>query len=1574
MRIEWDEPQPSVGDILNYTVKWTNVEINIISLGNASESPYHIKHLVPYSNYSVQVQALTKAGAGKWSESNTFRTAEGVPSAPQNLKISDITNTSIHIEWDEPQSPAGDILNYTVEWTNVENGNIDRSNASESPYHIKQLVPYSNYSVRVQAVTKAGPGNWSEIKTFRTAEGVPLSPPKPEIVNVTDSTIIIKWSEPLPSRGPVLDYTVETINKNTSNEKQYTTENVNFVIKELNAYTDYSIRVRGRTAAGNGSWSEELLIRTKSGVPSTPLNPKAKDCTNTSILIQWEEPKPFRGPILSYTVKWTNLIGKWSDRRVKDSTEFNITDLEPFDNYTIHVRATTDAGDGEWSQTLNVRTKIGVPLKPLNVRDKHVKNTSIEIQWDEPTPNRGPIDNYTVMWTKSNTKESKTRIAEPQSNTGFVIDDLQPFTDYIIRIRATTEAGDGPWSSEHQTQTGIGVPWPPQNVRSKEKTNCTIHLVWEEPQPTTGPILSYILKWTNVNSKISNTTDMNGNITSYVIEKLEPFTDYNIQMLARTEAGEGKWSDKVVIRTEIGIPTTPRDVKLSVVTNTTIELEWNIPNPSNGPIEFYMVQWTNLKSNNSAEMTTKDLFYKIDNLSPYTEYSIQICARTSAGEGSWSKQLITQTKIGISSPPRNVSVLEKTAFVIKLSWDIPEYPNSPVSDLKYLVSCNAAGKETITSDVEKPPFHAVNLTAYTEYIFLIFAQTEVGLSLSSDPLTVRTSISEPSVPQNLSVVNVTSTTILIEWSIPEYPNGPELTYDLQWMKEDDHTRKGNKTNDTHYEVKELEPYTDYSVQVRARKKKPFTESLLISTEIAIPESAKIEAFTRTSRTILVQWNKTGPFPGPVSYFLEVWQMPTQCNSKSETFPVRTLQSNEDRESWKTQRDVIVEDLIPYTSYFFRVKLATKVGSKTSESSNIIKTPADVPDAPQNVKAECNQQPTEAEVSWSPPKYPNGLIVKYRIEYGLENSYKKNAYLTVSDPCKEQKISLQNLRPERHYTITVRARVQGVDSDGHPATFKPCILPAGIPPLGNTSKILVKESGPHRLMIEWSRDAFSDYMGALVRYAVLVGLTDALGNATSGKTSENLPNWSKFIEGESNYYQATPPEWNPFDKSQNDSLECKPNTDGSILKCTIGLESYCPNNETYCNGPLRPATQYEMKLRAFTRGGYAESQPLLARTAPAPSSSYLGALAAGLTLLFIVIFLLMGLMVLQRKGKLEPLRQVIRSRFGHTAPSAPPIPEPPQQIEIYQTRGPLDVHNFSEHVRIMMSDSHLRFSQEFEALKRSSPQFPCATAEMEENRGKNRWMNIYPYDHSRVKLLPLGDEPGSDFVNANYIPGNSSLREYIASQGPLPNTVDDFWRMIWEQSVTVIVMLTQCVERGKNKCEQYWPAPGEMKYYGDLQVRTLSESMLSSYVIRVFHVQLGPRELRVKQMHFTRWPDFGCPESPDDLINFVRAVRDHLPRVRPGPILVHCSAGVGRTGTFIAVDRLSQQLMRSDVIDVYGTVLDLRQYRTNMVQTEDQYIYIHLCVNQLIRERATADEDEYEEAIYSNVGAMKDTGV
>ncbi|XP_073665064.1 receptor-type tyrosine-protein phosphatase eta [Tursiops truncatus] len=297
---------------------------------------------------------------------------------------------------------------------------------------------------------------------------------------------------------------------------------------------------------------------------------------------------------------------------------------------------------------------------------------------------------------------------------------------------------------------------------------------------------------------------------------------------------------------------------------------------------------------------------------------------------------------------------------------------------------------------------------------------------------------------------------------------------------------------------------------------------------------------------------------------------------------------------------------------------------------------------------------------------------------------------------------------------------------------------------------------------------------------------------------------------------------------------------------------------------------------------------------------------------------------------------------------------------------IKVENFEAYFKKQQADSNCGFAEEYEDLKLVGISLPKYAAELAENRGKNRYNNVLPYDISRVKLS-VHAHSTDDYINANYMPGYHSKKEFIATQGPLPNTLKDFWRMVWEKNVYAIVMLTKCVEQGRTKCEEYWPSK-QAQDYGDIMVAMTSEIVLPEWTIRDFTVQniQTSESHTLRQFHFTSWPDHGVPDTTDLLINFRYLVRDYMKQSPPeSPILVHCSAGVGRTGTFIAIDRLIYQMEDENTVDVYGIVYDLRMHRSLMVQTEDQYVFLNQCVLDIIR----SQKDSKVDLIYQNTTAM-----
>ncbi|XP_050678387.1 tyrosine-protein phosphatase 69D [Leptidea sinapis] len=341
-----------------------------------------------------------------------------------------------------------------------------------------------------------------------------------------------------------------------------------------------------------------------------------------------------------------------------------------------------------------------------------------------------------------------------------------------------------------------------------------------------------------------------------------------------------------------------------------------------------------------------------------------------------------------------------------------------------------------------------------------------------------------------------------------------------------------------------------------------------------------------------------------------------------------------------------------------------------------------------------------------------------------------------------------------------------------------------------------------------------------------------------------------------------------------------------------------------------------------------------------------------------------------------LRYVVGGLGGrqgtHPVPEMPPIPQ----------------HELAAAYAERQADSDYGFQKEFEMLPECFPERSTHASEARENQPKNRYPDIKAYDQTRVKLTPQDGVPGSDYINANYVMGykgasdlNQERKKFICAQGPTDTTVNDFWRMIWEQGLELIVMLTNLEEYSKVKCSKYWPDEVRgARAFGAITVHHVSEKRYSDYIVRELRISkqpvnsegqpivenngvakrngdcgmnettgsapTSPREqLRtesrvVRQYHFLMWKDFAAPEHPHSILRFIKRVNEAWSMCVSRCALVHCSAGVGRTGTLVALDCLLDQLRDTAVAPVAATVAELRSQRNFLVQSLKQYVFVY----------------------------------
>uniref|UniRef100_A0ABM5F8R6 protein-tyrosine-phosphatase n=1 Tax=Pogona vitticeps TaxID=103695 RepID=A0ABM5F8R6_9SAUR len=760
---------------------------------------------------------------------------------------------------------------------------------------------------------------------------------------------------------------------------------------------------------------------------------------------------------------------------------------------------------------------------------------------------------------------------------------------------------------------------------------------------------------------------------------------------------------------------------------------------------------------------------------------------------------------------------------------------------------------------------------------------------------------KPSPVSDLRVESIGTTTVNLTWKNEDL-RATNYTYQIEI--ESNASLRNESSDTTSAVISNLEPGTWYRFTVYPVAPDNKTEGEPKNTSLyTIPSSVFNISVTDISTTVVnLTWKNSDL--ASVEYFYRI--------NVSEGAGVNTVFAD---------TSAVISGLSPGTQYTFSIySIAGDMKTEGKSSSiNYCTIPASV----DVLMCEPVAKQAELILNWTPP---NGTFVGFHLLV-LNNPWNK----TLS---KEYKTTVTNLSYFTNYTVQVITRSCEKESIPKEITCHTSITdppPPSDPPA-------VKALNHYSLNVQFG--VFNSTHGPVTAYAIVVTTSEGpISNDSLQYT------YDEFIKKKTNTYVASIIEVQQKYSSSSNSQQYD-------MKVGDGSKVY-----GYVNGKLDPLGSYRVCVAGFTQMNLNETIQLInvdkSFLSFSPSSGtvvlpqnpdVITGAVVGCVLAAVIVAVIVGFIFWKKR------------RDGGKNSDVP--------FSIIESKS-MKVDHFDSYFKKQKADSNCGFAEEYENLRLVGVNQPKFAAELPENKGKNRYNNVLPYEFSRVKLS-MKTSPFDDYINANYMPGYNSKEEFIAAQGPLPTTVQDFWRMIWEKNIYAVVMLTKCVEQGRTKCEEYWPNK-QSKSYGDIIVAMTSEIVLPEWTIRDFSMEKSDSSEShpVRQFHFTAWPDHGVPETTDLVISFRHLVQEYMKLHPTSPTLVHCSAGVGRTGTFIALDRLIHQMEVENTVDVYGVVYDLRMHRSLMVQTEDQYIFLNQCVLDIIKSKKEAKTD----LIYQNTNAM-----
>ncbi|KAM7046993.1 receptor-type tyrosine-protein phosphatase F isoform 2-T2 [Acridotheres tristis] len=1078
------------------------------------------------------------------------------------------------------------------------------------------------------------------------------------------------------------------------------------------------------------------------------------------------------------------------------------------------------------------------------------------------------------------------------------------------------------------------LPKPPTEPLVTETTATSVTLTWDSGN--SDPISYYVIQY-KPKSLEGQFQEVDGVATTrYSIGGLSPFSEYEFRVIAVNNIGRGPPSELVEARTGEQAPSSPPlKVQARMLSASTMLVQWEQPEEPNGQIRGYRVYYTtdpHLPLSMWQKHNTDDSHLTtVGSLITGTTYSIRVLAFTSVGDGPPSDIIQVKTQQGVPAQPADFQAEAESDTRILLTW----LPASQERITKYEL-LYWEGEDGTQQKVEFDPtssYAVEGLKPDTLYKFRLGARSELGVGVYTPTVEARTAQSTPSAPpQEVECVSTSSTTIRVSWVPPpaQSRNGVITQYSIayQAVEGDDNTKHvvdGIGREHSSWEIKDLEKWTEYKVWVRAHTDVgPGPESIPVHvrTDEDVPSAPprKVEVESVNSTAIRVSWKLpiSNKQHGQIRGY-QVTYVKLENNEPRGQPVIKDVMLSEAQET-------VIGGLLPETTYSVTVAAYTTKGDGARSKPKVITTTGAV--FAKNFRVNAVMK-TSVLLSWEvPDSYKS--TVPFKILYNSQS---------VEVDGHSMKKLISDLQPDTDYSFVLMNRGSSAGGLQHLVSIRtaPDVLQSK--PIATNKYI---QEGKFTLTLPKVQTTVP------VRwyYIVVVPADQSTSTLTARWRTPDEMELDQLLEAISQGSQSR------RQRRQADRLKPYIAAQVDVLPETFTLGDE-KNYKGFYNKPLSQDLSYRCFVLASLEDGdtkryaaspYSDEIVMEVASAKQQDEPEMLWVMGPVLAVILIIIIVIAILLFKRKRAHSPSSKDEHSiglKDSLLAHSSDPVE---MRRLNYQTPGmrdhpPIPLTDLADNIDRLKANDGLKFSQEYESID-PGQQFTWENSNLEVNKPKNRYANVIAYDHSRVILTSIDGVPGSDYINANYIDGYRKQNAYIATQGPLPETLSDFWRMVWEQRTATIVMMTRLEEKSRVKCDQYWPSRGT-ETYGMIQVTLQDTVELATYTVRTFALcKNGSNEkTELRQFQFMAWPDHGVPEYPTPILAFLRRVKACNP-TDAGPMVVHCSAGVGRTGCFIVIDAMLERMKHEKTVDIYGHVTCMRSQRNYMVQTEDQYIFIH----------------------------------